>query len=134
MARVRAHPHPAYVKSSELRYLAVNDAYARLFDHSPADMIGLRSGKDRRIVRHGERDDPERRCLIFGNPERARFVHPFGGGSFDIALKRERLSATLSILVALFTPLGRGAGLVGPRGCQYERQAGRGTPIGTPRG
>ncbi len=104
MARVRAHPHPAYVKSSELRYLAVNDAYARLFDHSPAEMIGLRSDEIGELSGHGERDDPERRCLIFGNPERARFVHPFGGGSFDIAMKRERLSATLSILVALFTP------------------------------
>ncbi|MBO9628730.1 MAG: PAS-domain containing protein [Shinella sp.] len=104
IARVRAHPHPAYVKSSELRYLAVNDAYASLFDHSPAEMIGLRSDEIGELSGHGERDDPERRCLIFGNPERARFVHPFGGGSFDIALKRERLSATLSILVALFTP------------------------------
>jgi len=104
MERVRAHLHPAYVKSSELRYLAVNDAYARLFDHSPAEMIGLRSDEIGELPGHGERDDPERRCLIFGNPERARFVHPFGGGSFDIALKRERLSETLSILVALFTP------------------------------
>jgi PAS domain S-box-containing protein len=103
-ARVREHPHPAYVKSSELRYLAVNEAYARLFGHSPADMIGLRNDEIGELPDHGERDDLERRCLIFGNPERARYVHPFGGGSFDIALKRERLSPTPSILVGLFTP------------------------------
>jgi PAS domain S-box-containing protein len=103
-ARVREHPYPAYVKSSELRYLAVNEAYARLFDHAPADMIGLRSDEIGETPGHGDRDDPERRCLIFGNPERARYVHPFGGGSFDIALKRERISPALSILVGLFTP------------------------------
>ncbi|MCR6500348.1 PAS-domain containing protein [Shinella sp. CPCC 101442] len=104
MARVRAHPYPAYVKSSELRYLAVNEPYAALFGHSPADMIGLRSDEIGELPGHGERDDPERRCLIFGNPERARFAHPFGRGSFDIALKRERVSPALSILVGLFTP------------------------------
>ncbi|WP_411033022.1 PAS-domain containing protein [Shinella sp. BYT-45] len=103
-ARVRAHPHPAYVKSSELRYLAVNEAYARLFGHAPAEMIGLRSDEVGEPLGHGDRDDSERRCLIFGSPERARYVHPFGGGSFDIALKRERVSPTLSILVGLFSP------------------------------
>ena len=103
-ARVREHPYPAYVKSSELRYLAVNEAYARLFGHSAAEMIGLTSEEIGETPGHGERDDPERRCLIFGNPERARYLHPFGGGSFDIAMKRERISATLSVLVGFFTP------------------------------
>jgi PAS domain S-box-containing protein len=103
-ACVGGHPHPAYVKSSELRYLAVNEAYARLFGHSPEEMIGLRSDEVGEALGHGDRDDPERRCLIFGNPERARYIHPFGGGSFNIAMKRERISPTLSILVALFTP------------------------------
>ena len=102
--RVREHPHPAYVKSSELRYLAVNDAYASLFDHRPSEMIGLRSDEVGEPLGHGDRDDPERRCLIFGNPERARYIHPFGGGSFDIALRRERISPTLSILIGLFMP------------------------------
>lgn len=103
-ARVCEHPYPAYVKSSELRYLAVNEAYARLFDHRPSEMVGLRSDEVGEPLGHGDRDDPERRCLIFGNPERARYVHPFGSGSFDIALKRERISHTLSILIGLFTP------------------------------
>ena len=103
-ARVREHPHPAYVKSSELRYLAVNDAYASLFSRNPAEMIGQRSDEMGEAPGHGDRDDPERRCLIFGTSERARYSHPFGGGSFDIALKRERISPTLSILVGLFTP------------------------------
>ncbi|MCW5711647.1 PAS domain-containing hybrid sensor histidine kinase/response regulator [Shinella sp.] len=103
-ARVREHPYPAYVKSSELRYLAVNEAYARLFGHGPAEMIGLTSDESGEAPGHGDRDDPERRCLIFGNPERARYLHPFGGGSFDIAMKRERISPTLSVLVGLFTP------------------------------
>ncbi|MGD9477581.1 PAS-domain containing protein [Shinella sp. G-2] len=103
-ARIRAHPHPAYVKSSELRYLAVNEAYARLSGHTPEDMVGLRSDEIGEAPGHGDRDDPERRCLIFGSTERARYTHPFGGGSFDITLKRERISPALSILVGLFTP------------------------------
>jgi PAS domain S-box-containing protein len=103
-ARVREHPHPAYVKSSELRYLAVNEAYARLFDHRASEMIGSRSDEVGEPLGHGDRDDLERRCLVFGSPERARYLHPFGGGSFDIALKRERISPSLSILVGLFIP------------------------------
>jgi len=104
-ARVRAHPYPAYVKSSELRYLAVNEAYAGLFGLNAAAMIGQRSDEIGESAGLGDRGDPERRCLVFGNPEQARFIHPFGSGSFDIALRRERLSPALSILVGLFTPL-----------------------------
>jgi len=122
-ARVREHPHPAYVKSSELRYLAVNEAYARLYGQAPEAMIGLRSDEMAEARGHGDRDDPERRCLIFGNPERARYVHPFGGGNFDIVLKRERLSPTLSILVGLFTPVAAALAAAG-RGTANEN----GTP------
>lgn len=131
-ARVREHPHPAYVKSSELRYLAVNDAYARLFDHSPAQMIGLRSDEIGETPGHGDRDDPERRCLIFGNTERARYVHPFGGGSFDIALRRERISQTLSILVGLFTPVIDTLAAVAPAPANRNGDLSRATEVVSP--
>jgi PAS domain S-box-containing protein len=102
--RIREHAHPAYVKSSEMRYLAVNDAYARLFGRTPAELVGLRSDETGENLGHGERDDNERRCLIFGGPERARYMQPFGGGSYVISLQRQRLSEDFTILVGMFTP------------------------------
>ena len=39
-AQVSEDPNPAFVKDSELRYLAVNKAYAALWDCQPMDLIG----------------------------------------------------------------------------------------------
>ena len=40
--RIWACEDPAYLKNGEMRYLAVNAAFARLFNRQPADFIGLR--------------------------------------------------------------------------------------------
>ena len=97
-ARIREHPHPAYAKTSDLRYLAVNAAYARLFGREPEEMIGLcdPAGSD-------DVDERERRCLIFGGDEEARYVHP-EAGCFDVRLRRERLSGDCTVLTGWLAP------------------------------
>ncbi|MCF3638903.1 PAS-domain containing protein [Rhizobium sp. TRM95111] len=104
VAFVEAQAHPAYVKSSEMRFLAVNSAYAELFGHARADFVGLRSDEMGEILGHEDRDEHERRCLIFGATETARYFHPFGGGSFVITMERRRLSEHCAVLVGSFMP------------------------------
>ncbi|MBB4481545.1 response regulator [Rhizobium etli] len=62
---------PAYVKNSELRYVAVNEAYARFFGCEISDFIGRRSRELFDRPEEEEREDKERRALVFGTEENA---------------------------------------------------------------
>ncbi len=82
---------PAYVKNSELRYVAVNEAYARFFGREISDFIGRRSRELFDRPEEEEREDRERRALVFGTEESAI--------SFDAAgLSHER------VLIESFSP------------------------------
>ncbi|MFC3075364.1 PAS-domain containing protein [Shinella pollutisoli] len=98
-ARVREHPHPAYAKTGDLRYLVVNAAYARLFGREPDDMTGLCAADAGMAPGFHDIDERERRCLIFGGGEQVR--HDDG---FDVLLRRERLSGDCTVLTGLFVP------------------------------
>ncbi|UWU19854.1 MULTISPECIES: response regulator [unclassified Rhizobium] len=76
--RIADLDQPAYVKNSDLRYVAVNEAYARFFRRDTADFIGNRS---RDLFDSGEevdREDKERRALVFGSEEMALCFDPTG--------------------------------------------------------
>ncbi|WP_409527076.1 response regulator [Rhizobium sp. P32RR-XVIII] len=62
---------PAYVKNSELRYVAVNEAYARFFGGEISDFIGHRTREILDRPEEEEREDKERRALVFGTEENA---------------------------------------------------------------
>ncbi|MDR7144183.1 response regulator [Rhizobium sp. BE258] len=62
---------PAYVKNSELRYVAVNEAYARFFGMEISNFIGRRSREVHDRPEEEEREDKERRALVFGTEENA---------------------------------------------------------------
>ncbi|MFN3634454.1 MAG: response regulator [Rhizobium rhizophilum] len=67
--KIAALDLPSYVKDSELRYVAVNPAFARLHNLAPESFIGR---SDREIFGadlDGYRDDRERRVLVFGEEE-----------------------------------------------------------------
>ncbi len=82
---------PAYVKNSELRYVAVNEAYARFFGREISDFIGQRSRELFDRTEEEEREDRERRALVFGTEESAI--------AFDAAgLSHER------VLIESFSP------------------------------
>lgn len=82
---------PAYVKNSELRYVAVNEAYARFFGREISDFIGRRSRELFDRPEEEEREDRERRALVFGTEESAI--------SFDAAgISHER------VLIESFSP------------------------------
>ncbi|MBX5044618.1 response regulator [Rhizobium lentis] len=62
---------PAYVKNSELRYVAVNKAYADFFGREISDFIGRRSRELFDRPEEEDREDRERRALVFGTEESA---------------------------------------------------------------
>ncbi|WP_086994416.1 response regulator [Rhizobium sullae] len=69
---------PAYVKNSELRYVAVNEAYARFFGREISDFIGGRSREILDRPEEEEREDKERRALVFGTEETVICFDPAG--------------------------------------------------------
>ena len=69
--RIANLDRPAYIKNSELRYVAVNDAYARFFGRDISDFIGSRSHDLLDEGESAEREDKERRALVFGSEEMA---------------------------------------------------------------
>ncbi len=56
---------PAYVENSELRYVAVNEAYAAS-SAGKFQFDGHRSPRNSRSSGREEREDKERRALVFG--------------------------------------------------------------------
>ncbi len=69
--RIADLDRPAYVKNSELRYVAVNDAYASFFGKEIADFIGRRSRELIDTPEEETREDKERRALVFASEENA---------------------------------------------------------------
>ncbi|MGG6896538.1 response regulator [Rhizobium sp. BR 315] len=69
--RIANLDRPAYIKNSELRYVAVNEAYARFFGRDVSDFIGNRSHDLLDSGESAEREDKERRALVFSSEETA---------------------------------------------------------------
>ncbi|MBC2774131.1 response regulator [Rhizobium sp. AQ_MP] len=67
--KIAALDLPSYVKDSELRYVAVNAAFARLHNLSVESFIHRHDREIFGIDPDGLRDDRERRVLVFGEEE-----------------------------------------------------------------
>ncbi|MBB4566102.1 response regulator [Rhizobium leucaenae] len=76
--RIADLDQPAYVKNSDLRYVAVNEAYARFFRRDLSDFIGNRSRDLFDSGEEADREDKERRALVFGSEEMALCFDPTG--------------------------------------------------------
>ncbi|MBZ9793340.1 response regulator [Rhizobium sp. 3T7] len=69
--RIADLDRPAYVKNSELRYVAVNGVYASFFGKEISDFIGRRSRELIDTPDEETREDKERRALVFASEESA---------------------------------------------------------------
>lgn len=103
--QVSGDPNPAFVKDSELRYLAVNLAYAELWDCQPATLIGQQSHQHFESVEQNDRDEKERRSLVFGKDQVALFSHPLKGGRYRIRIQRHRQASGKTFIVGHFEPI-----------------------------
>ncbi len=86
--RIRALKVPAYVKDSELRYVAVNDAYARFFGLTVEDFIGRTFGDLSDRPEDEACEERERRTLVFGEEESALCFDPFSPARYRVRLER----------------------------------------------
>ena len=104
-AQVSRDPNPAFVKDSELRYLTVNPAYADLWDCEPASLIGQQSHQHFESAEQNDRDEKERRSLVFGKDQVALFAHPLKDGRYRIRIHRERHESGKTFIVGHFEPI-----------------------------
>lgn len=65
---------PACIKDSQLRYVCVNDAYARFAGRSRQDFTGKTSRQLHGMADEWDRDDKERRCLVFATDETLKYA------------------------------------------------------------
>ena len=102
--RIADLDRPAYIKNSELVYVAVNEAYARLFDLDPSDLVGTGRGEYAEVEALLDIEDKERACLVFGEDQRASHSDPFGRGRFSVELERFTLADAQSFVYGVFNP------------------------------
>lgn len=65
---------PACIKDSQLLYVCVNDAYAQFAGRSRQDFTGKTSRQLHGMADEWDRDDKERRCLVFATEETLKYA------------------------------------------------------------
>jgi PAS domain S-box-containing protein len=102
--RILDLPVPAFIKNSELVFVAVNDAFANLFNLQVSDLVGT-SGDSAELQALLDIEDKERACLVFGEEQYASFVDPFGKGRFRVEMERFTLADGQTFLYCIFGDL-----------------------------
>ncbi len=74
--RIHALPQPACIKSSELHYIACNQAYADIFGQMPEAFAGHSSLDFDPAYSGSQREEAERRCVIFGDDAQMLLYSP----------------------------------------------------------
>jgi PAS domain S-box-containing protein len=120
-ASVVGDSNPAFIKDSELRYIAVNPAYAQLWDCSPEMLLGKKSHQHFDATEQNERDEKERRSLVFGKDQVALFAHPLKNSRYRIRIQRHRSADGKTFIVGHFEPI---AGVRFETGAQAAVEAG----------
>jgi PAS domain S-box-containing protein len=102
--RILDLPVPAFIKNSELVFVAVNDAFASLFNVQVSDLVGT-DGDSAELRALLDIEDKERACLVFGEEQVASFADPFGKGRFRVEMERFTLADGQTFLYCLFGDL-----------------------------
>ncbi|WP_394690366.1 PAS-domain containing protein [Hoeflea sp.] len=103
--RIASDPNPAFIKDSELHYVAVNTAYAQLWDCERETLIGQKSHQHLDSAEQNDRDEKERRSLVFGKDQVALFAHPLKGSRYRIRIQRQRQADGKTFVVGHFEPI-----------------------------
>ncbi|MBR0554712.1 response regulator [Ciceribacter sp. L1K23] len=96
---------PACIKDCELRHVAVNDAYARFYGRPSAEFIGRMSSELLSRPEEHEREDRERRVLVFGEEATALCYDPAGHERHALKVERFLTEDDLPYLFAFFETL-----------------------------
>ena len=87
-ARISDLDEPAFIKDSALSYVAVNDAYARLFGVEPSELIGKVSRGLYGSSEDADRKEKECRAIVFGGEETACCFDRSGAIAQEIRIER----------------------------------------------
>ncbi|MBU3962469.1 MAG: PAS-domain containing protein [Alphaproteobacteria bacterium] len=79
---------PAFIKDSELRYVAVNGAYAAFFREKPEAFAGKTDRELFGRLEDGVRDDRERQVIVFGDEQTTLVFDPYGQERYPLRLER----------------------------------------------
>jgi PAS domain S-box len=111
-ARIADLAAPACIKDCELRHVAVNAAYARFFGRPVEDFIGQTSSQMLSRPEEYEREDRERRALVFGEDTTALCYDPDGHERHALRIERFLTEDDQPYLFAYFDemPAGRASG------------------------
>ena len=118
---------PGYVKDGELRYLVVNSAYARLVDRSAEELVGTRDHDWPEFGPQVDRDEKERRSLVFGAEQTALADRDCPLRQHKIRIRREQeadgglfIVGTLRRVAAVSAKQARGgSGTAKPAAARY---------------
>ncbi|WP_136659370.1 response regulator [Nitratireductor sp. XY-223] len=77
---------PAYIKDGDLRYVAVNDAYCALAQLGAERLVGYETRRAAAQLVGYDRDEKERRALVFGKQQTAVIQHRDEGRQFRARL------------------------------------------------
>ncbi len=86
--RIRSLRDPAFIKDSALTYVAVNAAYASLFDASPDELVGGSSRDLSGVGQDADRREKECRAIVFGTDETVLCFDPSGVILHEIRIER----------------------------------------------
>ncbi|WP_195909519.1 response regulator [Rhizobium tubonense] len=100
--RIADLDRPAYIKNSDLRYVAVNDAYARFFGREISDFIGRRGGELFEPTEGQDREDKERRAIVFGSEELATCFDPHRSQQYRLLIESFMPSEDRSYVFGMF--------------------------------
>ncbi|WP_051438875.1 PAS domain-containing protein [Ciceribacter selenitireducens] len=79
---------PAFIKDSELRYVAVNGAYAAFFREKPEAFVGKTDRELFGRLEDGVRDDRERQVVVFGDEQTTLVFDPHGHERYPLRVER----------------------------------------------
>lgn len=97
---------PAFIKDSALRYVAVNDAYARLFGFSRTDFHGKRTFDLAERLDTFDCEEKERRTLVFGTDETALSLDEQGVTRHKIHIERFLTEDDRAYVYGVLEPMG----------------------------
>ncbi|MGF9563591.1 response regulator [Neorhizobium sp. JUb45] len=97
---------PAFIKDSALRYVAVNDAYARLFGFSRTDFHGKRTFDLAEHLDTFDCEEKERRTLVFGTDETALSFDEHGVTRHKIHIERFLTEDDRAYVYGVLEPMG----------------------------
>lgn len=104
--RISALGAPAFIKDSSLRFIAVNEAYARLWGLPLACFSGCRSDDLKGLTETDLLDDRQRRALVFGTDETVEDRDDDGQLRYRIQIERFLSNEDQAYVFVLYEPAG----------------------------